>query len=199
MMPGLIGKLPQLLMVGHSTGSDKRQLENDRMDILRFGPKGWICKACHKENRWLLDGNSIVIAARFGDLEIVRWLLEKNPNLAKATNSERSTPLHKAASYDQQETAELLLKYKPDVNATDSKGYTPLHDAAMSGHRRIVELLLASGGDLKAKTSGGLTPLHAAIYMENKDIAALLLSKGAEIDKNDTALHLAMMTMMKKE
>lgn len=52
MMPGLIGSIPDMLMIGRTTSSDREQLQRDRETILRLAPKGWTCKECHKDNQW---------------------------------------------------------------------------------------------------------------------------------------------------
>ena len=51
-------------------------------------------------------------------------------------------PLHNACSYGHYEVAELLVKYKANVNAVDLWKFTPLHEAAAKGKYEICKLLL---------------------------------------------------------
>jgi len=73
------------------------------------------------------------------------------------------TPLHFAAESGRTSAAEVLLKWKANVNAKYHDGQTPLHLAAAKGHLEMVSLLLKKKPDLESKDDTyHRTPLHAA-------------------------------------
>ncbi len=94
---------------------------------------------------------SILHAAKRGDLEKIRALLEANPNLVFSKDiKEGLTPLHWASYMGHKDVVELLLGNKADVNAAGSKGgQTPLLLAAAEGHKGVTELLLAKGASMR--------------------------------------------------
>jgi hypothetical protein len=78
-------------------------------------------------------------AAADGDVAVATRALEDGANV-NATDEDRNTPLHLAASYD---VARLLVDRGADLNATNSigPGRTPLELARYSGYFRIAEML----------------------------------------------------------
>jgi ankyrin repeat protein len=141
------------------------------------------------------SGGGIHEAARAGDLEKVKALLEDNPDLVFSKDNLDETPLHYAAIFGGKGVAELLLANKTKVNAKDINGETPLHWAAYSGHKDVAELLLANKAEVNAKDTNGLMPLHLAARLGHKDVAALLLASNADVNAKEkhgwTPLHFA--------
>ena len=115
-------------------------------------------------------------AVKKGDLEKINALLKENPDLASSKDYGGETPLHWAAIKGNKEVAELLLKYKADVNAKNTAGETPLHIAARHGHLEIAELLLANNADVNAENHNGFTPLDCAY----KNVVELLRQHGGK-------------------
>ena len=144
-------------------------------------------------------------AAKAGDLENVKELLEDNSSLAFSVNRGRCdknwTPLHAASLHGHSEVVELLLAHKADVNARIGHGLgfsgnedlTPLHLAAGEGYKDVVKILLAKGANVNAYAIG--TPLHSATAEGHMDVVKILLAKGADVNaKGDggmTPLHIA--------
>ena len=167
----------------------------------------------------LAFGGEIHDAARDGNLENVKALLNDHPDLIFSKDNEHGwTPLHWAAVMGHKGMMELLLAHGAEVNvheaaaggllekvkallkdnpdvvfSKDSNGATPLQVAAGYGHRDVAELLLASQADVNAKNPFGQTPLHWAAVGGHKDVAALLLANEADVNakdkKGDTPLH----------
>jgi|WetSurMetagenome_2_1015567.scaffolds.fasta_scaffold80716_1 uncharacterized protein len=117
-------------------------------------------------------------AARSGDLEKVKMLLNDNPELVSSKDDFGQTPLHKAMVFDRKDAVALLLTKKADVNARDYNGFTPLHCAAISGNIGIVKLLLANKADVNAKDNLKGTPLRWAASYRHKDAVELLRQHG---------------------
>ena len=72
--------------------------------------------------------------------------IARGANVA-ASDLDRWTPLHVAASKGHHELAGMLIRSGADVNATDAKGQTPLHRAAAGGHDTAAGLLVAGGAN----------------------------------------------------
>src|SRR5207247_6422498 len=102
-------------------------------------------------------------AARKGDLEKVRALLEVNPELLRAQDKDGFSPLHLAAWKGHKEVVELLLGRKAEVNLKSKDGGAPLHWAAEGGSAEVVKMLLAHKAEINAKDDDGDTPLHVAV------------------------------------
>jgi uncharacterized protein len=119
----------------------------------------------------------LIRAAKAGDTEVVKLLLDKgaDPKLATRTGI---NPVMAAAGLGTKEedtagrlktedtaiaTIDLCLKAGADVNAADSKGDTALHGAAQKGYDKVIEFLAAQGATIDAKDKQGKTPRDAAL------------------------------------
>ncbi len=89
------------------------------------------------------------LAARHGFSNIVKDLAERGISM-RTPNLAGETPLHFACSSGQENEAEMLLEYEPDVDYATFKRACPLHDAAKKGHLPLVELLLDKGANINA-------------------------------------------------
>ena len=136
-------------------------------------------------NAGMLEGQDVVgslgryrdVYGTRGELEmfshrpsILEILLSRGADVNFAHSKDGYTPLHVAASKDNYEAAEFLLKYGASPNIVDKSGMTPLHYALRHGFfggRRIsiVELLLEHGAFANIKGNDGLTPYE---YVVNK-------------------------------
>jgi ankyrin repeat protein len=116
-------------------------------------------------------------AAKAGDVEVVRLLIEKgaDPKLATrsginsvmaaaglGTKEEDTTGRHKTEA-EAIQVIELCLKAGADVNAVDSRGESALYGAAYKGSDQIVKFLAEHGANLSQKDKQGKTALDAAI------------------------------------
>jgi len=136
--------------------------------------------------------NAFFEAARKGDVERVRYYLERGIN-ANVMRQGEEVALHLAAANGNAEVAELLIAKGGDVNAKGKHGNTPLLYAASRGNWEVVELLLDLGADVNGKNDGGDTTLHHAARGGNLEIAELLLGLGADVNaknsRDRTTLH----------
>src|ERR1035437_2540231 len=68
-------------------------------------------------------------AAQIGDLDKVKALLNRNPDLVFSKSGDYGeTPLHVAALWGHKSVAEYLLMHRADVNAKNNYGGIPLHE-----------------------------------------------------------------------
>jgi len=128
-------------------------------------------------------------AAKRGDINKVKSLLEEKPEWINSENEYAQTPLHSAADGDSREIAELLIVNGADVNAKDKSGQTALMHAAMRGHTETARALLANDADVNAKDEDG-----GKMYVQEKrgkDKAYSVWTTAGEFVSGMTALMFA--------
>jgi len=129
------------------------------------------------------DG-AIHLAARAGNLDVLRHLLDIDATLVQARGSKHRTPLHFAA--DSKRSAELfkyLLALEGDPNALAADEWTVLHAAAQAGNVPQLENLLACPAydrGVDPTTTAGVTPLLAAATFGHLQACETLLRHGAD-------------------
>jgi euchromatic histone-lysine N-methyltransferase len=103
-------------------------------------------------------------AARAGNMDMVKLLVDQWPKGVRAENRDWETPLHLAGRSGRMEVMRLLLECWPEgARAKDVKLFTPLHWAAASGMIEVVRFLLQFWPEgLRAKGEAVDTPLHLA-------------------------------------
>ncbi len=124
----------------------------------------------------------IIKAAKTGDADAVRKLLEADKSLVNARDTDNSTPLHCASWKGHPEVAAILLDSGADINAkntNDHWGDTPLHAAAHGGQKAVAEILIARGADINAVNPAGNTPLKETEAHKATAVANLLKKHGA--------------------
>ncbi len=159
---------------------------NKAVEIMKADPK-WISRA-DDDSRQPLH-----IAARFGHIEAVKWLLDNGADVNSIAYN-GFTPLHLT---EHVEVVKLILAKKPDLSILNGiQGGSPLQDAAekfteargkqrRKKFREIVDLYLASGAEYDLLT---------AIYLDDlKRIKAILerSPKLADDFQNDSPLRTA--------
>ena len=133
-----------------------------------------------------LGAQTIFDAAREGDVDTVRGLLEADPQLSHATDDDIRTALHYAASYGHDEVATILLNTGAEIDAREEDGETPLHYAAWRSELETGRLLIGSGADLEVGNAYERTPLLiVARETGNVGMARLLIDAGAEVNARD--------------
>ena len=130
-----------------------------------------------KEYAYVPEQSLLSIACRYGNIDIVEYLLNKK---AKVDDQDEygSTPLHYASMKGHLDVIKLLVKYDANVNKKACKQFvriykpgtdkqtgtfeTPMHNACRMGHLNIVEYLLSVGGEksLNMKDHFGRTPKY---------------------------------------
>mmetsp|Transcript_41410 Transcript_41410/g.133562 ORF Transcript_41410/g.133562 Transcript_41410/m.133562 type:complete len:337 (+) Transcript_41410:109-1119(+) len=127
-------------------------------------------------------------AAARGDLEEVSMLLERGRARAdSALPPSKTTPLHAACRTGGLDMAELLIRWKADLNAKEATGCggrTALHIATQRerGGTSLASVLLRAGASPIERDARGQTPLHTAAQVGQADITRLLLAQGSVQD-----------------
>lgn len=138
-------------------------------------------------------GKKLLACARDGDTEGVRSLMARGAPFT--TDWLGTSPLHLAAQYGNQATADVLLRAGISRDARTKVDKTPLHVASSEGHTEIVEMLLQNGADVDARDMLRMTPLHWAVERGNISTVEMLLRHGSntniESKFDKTALEIA--------
>ena len=84
-------------------------------------------------------------AARRGNHEIVKVLLEHPKVNVDGKDSSGKTALHLACSEGHSKVCQLLLNYGASVEAATADKTTPLHNAILHGHSEVARMILNRG------------------------------------------------------
>ena len=144
-----------------------------------------------------------------GDTELVKRLLDEDPERVLARDGDGVSALMRAryhndrgsmdaiaglmpeldlfeaAAFEDLDRLTELLSYDPaQVDAYSGDGFSALHLAAFYGRGGAVRLLLAHGADVDARGHGWMTgtPLHSAASGSHTAAARALLDAGADPD-----------------
>lgn len=118
--------------------------------------------------------------ARYGEVDAVRALLEKFPDIVNTIEQESgNTALHKASANGHVSTTRLLLQKGASLQ-TNQSGNTPLHWAAASGHTRVIQVLLQESPwnedvDVLQKNDFGRSILTEGFSSQCTEVVKLLL------------------------
>ncbi|XP_068637012.1 protein VAPYRIN-like [Aristolochia californica] len=127
----------------------------------------------------LQRGDRVLTAARRGEIDRLKSLLEKPGRVLNFCDQYGLTALHSAAIKGHAEIVAMLAEFGMDVESRDVEGHTPLHLAVESGSRDAVETLIDRGANVNARSKRGATPLYMAILMGNESITQILKNRGA--------------------
>ncbi|XP_008794404.2 probable E3 ubiquitin-protein ligase XBOS32 isoform X2 [Phoenix dactylifera] len=124
------------------------------------------------------SGERLVSAARDGDLQEAKALLEYNPRLARySTFGVRNSPLHYSAAQGHHEIVSLLLESGVDINLQNVRGQTALMLASQYGHWEVVQTLLLFNANIhRTDYLNGGTALHFAALSGHTRCIRLLLA-----------------------
>ena len=106
-------------------------------------------------------------------------------NFINTTNTDKMTPLHWAANYNNADTIRELIAHGANIEAEDGDGYTPLHTAAVRNHPESAKVLLEAHANIEARDDYGMTPLHKAACNGADEVVLLLLDHGVDVSVVD--------------
>ncbi|XP_015911611.2 uncharacterized protein [Parasteatoda tepidariorum] len=152
---------------------------NNRMEIAEL----FLCN--NKNINSIRDENGFTllhIAAEFGFLDMVVYLLDEGADANSETTEHLTTPLHLSSFFGHLEVVKILISRGASVSARAKEGLTPLHIAVESGHQSIVEYLLENGANINAMSSQKCLPLHYAFREKHMRIFEILITNGARLE-----------------
>lgn len=114
------------------------------------------------------------LAAFFGHLEAVRFLLSKRSSLDWLSNNSLGvSPLHSALANKHEAIARELVFEGADVNLASRSGWTPLHYAAHQGNRALAQFLIENGA-IPSPGPEGKTPAELAAAEGHEELVEIL-------------------------
>ena len=125
---------------------------------------------------------ALQLAAKWGQVDTVRLLLQRSLADPNAPDEIGCTPLMAACSCLQVrvEVVRLLLEAGADPTLAAKDGFTPMHAVAQLGHTDLIDLLHSSSPTaVNIRTPDGETPLFMACYYGQEEVVSRLLSLGA--------------------
>ncbi|KAH9624380.1 hypothetical protein KSS87_011891 [Heliosperma pusillum] len=138
------------------------------------------------------------IAAKQGDLEILKVLMDVHPDLSMTYDTSNTTALQTAATQGHTEVVNFLLESGSGLaTIARSNGKTALHAAARNGHVAVVKALLEKEPGITTRTDKkGQTALHMAVKGQNLEVVEELIKSDPSLinmvdTKSNTALHIA--------
>ena len=152
--------------------------------LIEHGTAGRRFSADYSIRRQLIGTPALWLAAKYGEVEILRTLTEHgaDPFIVHSNMSALHVAMGNSGSgienrrdrignaapdpIDEErrtlEMARILTDLGVDVNLANRRGDTPLHDAVRKRFGSVVELLVARGADVNAENQRGQTPLALA-------------------------------------
>ena len=99
--------------------------------------------------------DKIVAASMAGDLAKVKALIESDPTLIDAIDSNNRTPLHFAAAYGQNEVVKYLMEKGASIAAKDDNDESPIDAAIQNAHTDTAKIIVEASKNKLA--TGGAT------------------------------------------
>ncbi|XP_062191768.1 probable E3 ubiquitin-protein ligase XBOS35 isoform X1 [Phragmites australis] len=123
-------------------------------------------------------GERLVSAARDGDIQEARALLELNPRLSRySTFGIRNSPLHYSAAKGHHEIVSLLIESGVNINLRNCRGQTALMQACLYGHWKVVQILVLFKANIHRKDCfSGTTAIHFAALKGHTRCIRLLVA-----------------------
>ncbi|KAE9461177.1 hypothetical protein C3L33_06928, partial [Rhododendron williamsianum] len=142
--------------------------------------------------------DALHIAAKQGDLAVVKVLTEAHPELSMTVDMSNTTALHTAATQGHIEVVNFFLESESSLaTIARSNGKTAVHSAARNGHVEVVKALLSTQPEIATRNDKkGQTALHMAVKGQNLEVVEELIkgnpsSINITDTKGNTALHIA--------
>lgn len=138
---------------------------------------------------------TVVDAAKNGDLQTVKTILDQDSTKLNATDENKYTALHWACMRAHWDVAEYLIDKGADLNVVGGDGGTQINWAVHHDNVEIVERMVEKGAKLNIRNQWGMTELHTAIWRGCINVVEYLLDQGSDpsIKTNEgwTAMHYA--------
>ncbi|KNA13488.1 hypothetical protein SOVF_116460 [Spinacia oleracea] len=126
------------------------------------------------------DRTALHFAAREGQTEVCKYLLEELKLDVNVKDAEGETPLVHAARQGHIATVNYLLEHGADPAIPSDLGATALHHAAGIGNLELMKLLLSKGAPVDSQSDSGTSLIWAAGHGQ-KDAVEVLLENHANL------------------
>ncbi|KAK3599325.1 hypothetical protein CHS0354_009809 [Potamilus streckersoni] len=140
----------------------------------------------------------LALASQGGDLDLVKFFIEKGAYIDTESPPSKETPLFQAISHEHEDVALFLIAEGADVNKIPTRKIhnSCLHVSCQFGQAQVVDALLETDLQIDMKNKNCVTPLHFALMFKKEKIAKKLIEKGCDINLSSgrldkTPLHLS--------
>ncbi|XP_076883775.1 uncharacterized protein LOC143532676 [Bidens hawaiensis] len=116
-------------------------------------------------------------AAREGQIEVCKYLLEELKLDVNTKDEDSETPLIHAARQGHTSTAKYLIEHGANPSLSSELGATALHHVAGIGHIELMELLISCGVDVNSQSESGTPLIWAAGHGQQETLKLLLKHK----------------------
>ena len=138
------------------------------------------------------DYTPLAIAAREGNADIIRALLEAGADPRRLIGLFRGTALHEASYFGYADVIKVMTQgheragtRASDLDAQGTyNGMTPLHDAVWHGHLEAARALVEAGHPLNLRTHAGLTPRELAVLYGYDELSRFLAEAEQALETN---------------
>jgi len=162
---------------GHEFGWSAAHEACDKGDVAELRR---FCKGAGLSVRCAAGNSLLHVAARSGQVEVVRFLLSQKQVNMNGRNKNGWTPLIWAAITGSEEVATLLIQAGCDIFVQDEKGMTALMWAAKHGHEEVAKMLLTAGEQTVRKDDKGW---QASDHAKNHAAMLALLETSARLNQ----------------
>jgi len=128
----------------------------------------------------------LTCAAKGGELETIKQLIEQGANLNEPSDYDGKTCLHVACAEGHLKIVECLLKQGASIYVRDRRGRTPLFDAIRNKRLMIVDLLLSVGA--RSAHDDIEVARELCVAATENDVDRLRLWHRSHVDMNSTDL-----------
>lgn len=128
-----------------------------------------------------MGATALHFAANNGQLEVVRYLLEKGAD-ANIVDKMGVTPLLVAITHRQAEIARALLEKGANVSIPGPQGLSLLHIAVMSGQPEVLAMILSRKPNVDVRDPAGNTPLVTAVLYDVLPAVQALAGAGGDVN-----------------
>ncbi len=181
----------QLALVAAERDPDQQYAQATDLQLMKVIPVGNVADVkillgrgaqVNAADQW--GNTALLIAAREGEVEIVRTLLKAGADVNGRGGA--MTPLAAAALRGTVVVARLLIRSGAHVNAVGSNGLTALMNAVKLNRLDVAKVLLEAGADTDGVDRMGANVLAVAVDENYPDMLALLLNHGVKPDMADS-------------
>lgn len=132
-----------------------------------------------------MDETALMIAARHGNLGMVKTLLEAGADI-NARSKYNDTPLTAATYFCHPNVAFFLIEHGADVNAKNSGfGSSPIMLATDCNDIEVMRALIKRNANVNESNKAGATALTSAAVKGRLEGAKLLLEAGADVNHSN--------------
>ena len=124
--------------------------------------------------------SSIFDHIRNDDLESIKRLFEKDPDIINIIDHSGWSPLHQSVYCNNNIITTYLISKGVDIETKDDRGFTPLHLSIFKSNSNMFVYLISMGANVNTQDIKNETPLHDSIRINDLEFTKLLLERGAD-------------------